>query len=37
MARETGEGEDGWRIPGDVLSLLHCGEPAALNATLSPY
>ncbi len=23
LARETGEGADGWRIPGEILSLLH--------------
>jgi hypothetical protein len=23
LARETGEGEDGWLIPGEILSLLH--------------
>jgi len=23
LARETDEGEDGWRIPGEILSLLH--------------
>lgn len=23
LARETGEGDDGWRIPNEILSLLH--------------
>lgn len=23
LARETGEGDDGWRIPDEILSLLH--------------
>jgi len=23
LARETGEGDDGWRIPSEILSLLH--------------
>ena len=23
LARETGEGADGWRIPGEILSMLH--------------
>src|SRR5690242_17324546 len=27
LARETGEGEDGWRIPGEILSLLHVASP----------
>jgi hypothetical protein len=27
MARETGEGDDGWRIPGEILSLLHIATP----------
>ncbi len=28
LARETGEGEGGWRIPGEILSLLHVASPA---------
>ena len=31
LARETGEGNDGWRIPGEILSLLHV--TAAMSAT----
>jgi hypothetical protein len=27
LARETGEGDDGWRIPGEILSLLHIETP----------
>jgi hypothetical protein len=27
LARETGEGDDGWRIPGEILSLLHIATP----------
>jgi hypothetical protein len=27
LARETGEGADGWRIPGEILSLLHVAGP----------
>jgi hypothetical protein len=27
LARETGEGTDGWRIPGEILSLLHIADP----------
>ncbi len=27
LARETGEGEDGWRIPSELLSLLHVTSP----------
>lgn len=27
LARETGEGDDGWRVPGEVLSLLHVDSP----------
>ncbi len=27
MARETGEGNDGWRIPEEILSLLHIVPP----------
>jgi hypothetical protein len=27
LARETGEGDDGWRIPGEILSLLHVETP----------
>jgi tubulysin polyketide synthase-like protein len=27
LARETGEGDDGWRIPGEILSLLHFTSP----------
>ncbi len=27
LARETGEGADGWRIPGEILSLLHVASP----------
>jgi TubC N-terminal docking domain len=26
-ARETGEGDDGWRIPEEILSLLHIATP----------
>lgn len=28
LAGETGEGEDGWRIPGEILALLHVATPA---------
>jgi hypothetical protein len=31
LARETGEGDDGWWIPGEILSLLHV--TAAMSAT----
>jgi hypothetical protein len=27
LARETGEGDDGWRMPGEILSLLHISTP----------
>jgi hypothetical protein len=27
LARETGEGDDGWRIPNEILSLLHIAWP----------
>ncbi len=27
LARETGEGDDGWRIPGEILSLLYVMSP----------
>jgi hypothetical protein len=27
LARETGEGDDGWWIPGEILSLLHVTGP----------
>ena len=27
LARETGEGDDGWCIPGEILSLLHITSP----------
>jgi hypothetical protein len=27
LARETGEGADGWRIPGEILSALHVHAP----------
>jgi hypothetical protein len=27
LARETGEGDDGYRIPGEILSLLHVASP----------
>jgi hypothetical protein len=27
LARETGEGDDGLRIPGEILSLLHVASP----------
>ena len=27
LARETGEGDDGWSIPGEILSLLHITSP----------
>jgi hypothetical protein len=32
LARETGEGDDGWRIPGEILSLLHIATPMAVTA-----
>lgn len=27
LAHETGEGDDGWRIPGEIFSLLHVTGP----------
>jgi tubulysin polyketide synthase-like protein len=27
LARETGEGDDGWRIPNEIWSLLHIANP----------
>jgi hypothetical protein len=27
LARETGEGDDGWRIPSEILMLLHVETP----------
>ncbi len=27
LACETGEGEDGWRVPSEILSLLHIASP----------
>jgi hypothetical protein len=27
LARETGEGDDGWRVPGEILSLLRITNP----------
>jgi len=31
LARETGEGEDGWLIPGEILSLLHVTSQTAMS------